>query len=223
VGIFFQRKTISCPLFYENIPLSTPIESLTFIVFDTETTGFEVASQDRLIEIGAVVVKGLTVHDAEIFQTFVNPTRQISREIIELTGITNEQVATAPLAGEAISQFFEFVAAHEAACLVGHYVSFDRLVLKSELKREKLALKKLFTIDTLDLIGFIAPSYDMRDLERYAMAFGTRIYPRHSAINDALTTAYLYTELLWQFKNRGASTWGELINATDSQGRIIPF
>jgi DNA polymerase III subunit epsilon len=30
-------------------------------------------------------------------------------------------------------------------------------------------MKKLFTIDTLDLIGFIAPSYGVRDLERYAM------------------------------------------------------
>ncbi|GAE46675.1 DNA polymerase III epsilon subunit [Mesobacillus boroniphilus JCM 21738] len=96
-------------------------------------------------------------------------------------------------------------------------------MLKSELKREKLALKKLFTIDTLDLIGYIAPSYDMRDLERYAMAFGTRIYDRHSAVGDALTTAYLFAELLQQFKDRGHSTWGELIMATDSQMRSMQF
>lgn len=216
---FFQRKTISCPLEYENIPLSTPIDDLHFIVFDTETTGFEVGSTDRLIEIGAVAVKGLTVCDSDIFQTYVNPTRQISREIIELTSITNEQVDAAPLALDAISQFFGYVQDHQAVCLVGHYVSFDALVLKSELKRERLSLKKLFTIDTLNLIGCIAPSYDMRDLERYAMAFGTRIYPRHSAVSDAKTTAYLFTELLWQLKNRGCTTWGELINASDSQGR----
>lgn len=221
--MFFQRKHISCNLTYEKIPLSTPIEELTFIVFDTETTGFQVATADRLIEIGAVPIQGLKVNEKDQFQTYVNPERQISREIIELTSITNELVSIAPPAMEAISQFFAYVESHEAVCLVGHYVSFDALVLKSELKREKLGLRKLFTIDTLDLIGFIAPSYDMRDLHRYAMAFGTRIYDRHSAIGDALTTAYLFTELLQQFKDRGNRTWGELINATDSQMRTMQF
>ncbi|RSD27103.1 3'-5' exonuclease [Mesobacillus subterraneus] len=221
--MFFQRKSISCPLIYDKIPLSTPIDDLTFIVFDTETTGFQVATTDRLIEIGAVAVKGLKVMENDRFQTYVNPMRQISREIIELTSITNELAAEAPIASEAIPEFFEYVGAHEAVCLVGHYVGFDHLVLKSELKREKLALKKLFTIDTLDLIGFIAPSYDMRDLERYAMAFGTRIYDRHSAMGDAMTTAYLFIELLQQFRDRGYSTWGELIKATDSQMRSMQF
>jgi DNA polymerase III subunit epsilon len=221
--MFFQRKNISCPLTYEMIPLSTKIDDLTFVVFDTETTGFQVATIDRLIEIGGVPVSGLKVMGNDCFQTYVNPERQISREIIELTSITNEKVAGAPVASEAIHDFFDYVESHEAVCLVGHYVGFDHLVLKSELKREKLALKKVFTIDTLDLIGFIAPSYDMRDLERYAMAFGTRIYDRHSAVGDALTTAYLFTELLQQFKDRGHSTWGELVNATDSQGRALQF
>jgi DNA polymerase III subunit epsilon len=221
--MFFQRNNISCPLTYEKIPLSTRIDDLMFIVFDTETTGFQVATTDRLIEIGAVPVNGMKVIENDCFQTYVIPQRQISREIIELTSITNEKVAGAPVASEVIHEFFDYVESHEAVCLVGHYVGFDHLVLKSELKREKLALKKLFTIDTLDLIGFIAPSYDMRDLERYAMAFGTRIYDRHSALGDALTTAYLFTELLQQFKDRGHSTWGELIKATDSQMRSMQF
>jgi DNA polymerase III subunit epsilon len=221
--MFFQRKNISCSLMYEKIPLSTRIDDLTFVVFDTETTGFQVATTDRLIEIGGVAVSGLKVMENDCFQTYVNPERQISREIIELTSITNEIVAGAPVASEAIQDFFDYVEKHEAVCLVGHYVGFDHLVLKSELKREKLGMKKLFTIDTLDLIGFIAPSYDMRDLERYAMAFGTRIYDRHSAVGDALTTAYLFTELLQQFKDRGHSTWGELVNATDSQMRSMQF
>ncbi|WP_210364446.1 3'-5' exonuclease [Bacillus sp. REN3] len=221
--MFFQRKNISCSLKYDTVPLSTPIDELCFIVFDTETTGFQVAATDRLIEIGAVPVNGHHVIESDRFQTYVNPERQISREIIELTSITNEQVAEAPKAADAISSFFDYVESREAVCLVGHYVSFDTLVLKSELKREKRSLKKLFTIDTLDLIGFIAPSYDMRDLERYAMAFGTRIYDRHRAIGDALTTAYLFTELLQQFKARGFTTWGELIKATDSQSRALQF
>ncbi|WP_342025797.1 exonuclease domain-containing protein [Cytobacillus pseudoceanisediminis] len=219
--MFFLRKNVTCSLTYENIPLSTPLEDLSFIVFDTETTGFHVSATDRIIEIGAVPVKGFQVQEKDLFQTYVNPKRQISREIKELTSISDELVKDAPQALEAILSFFDYVESREAVCLVGHYVGFDALAIKSEFKREKLALKNFLTIDTLDLIGFIAPSYDMRDLERYAMAFGTRIYDRHSAVGDALTTAYLYVELLFQFQQRGQKTWGELIKATDSQMRSL--
>jgi DNA polymerase-3 subunit epsilon len=221
--MFFRRKNVACSLTYENIPLSTPLEDLQFVVFDTETTGFQVSTIDRIIEIGAVPVSGLEVCDKDIFQTYVNPNRQISREITELTSISDERVKAAPQALEAMMSFFDYVESRETVCLVGHYVSFDALAMKSEFKREKLALKNFLTIDTLDLIGFIAPSYDMRDLERYAMAFGTRIYERHSAVGDALTTAYLFAELLLQFKDRGNNTWGELIKATDSQMRSMQF
>ncbi len=219
--MFFRKKKVSCSLKYETIPLSTSLEKLNFVVFDTETTGFQVAASDRIIEIGAVSVKGLEVCESDTFQTYVNPNQQVSPEIKELTSISDEQVAGAPPALEAIMSFFDFVESREAVCLVGHYVSFDALALKSEFKREQLTLKNFMSIDTLDLIGFIAPSYDMRDLERYAMAFGTRIYDRHSALGDALTTAYLFAELLWHFKERGYSTWGELIKATDSQMRSL--
>jgi DNA polymerase-3 subunit epsilon len=219
--MFFLRKQVTCPLLYQEIPLSTPLDELKFVVFDTETTGFEIATTDKLIEIGAVLVDGFQVCEASSFQTYVNPSRQISREITELTSISNEQVIAAPQAFEAISDFFSYVREHNTVSLVGHYVSFDTLVLKNELKREKMGLKGTFTIDTLDLIGFLAPSYDMRDLERYARAFGTRIYDRHSAIGDAKTTAYLFVELLLQFRDRGYRTWGELVKATESQARSI--
>ncbi|MGM0901360.1 MAG: 3'-5' exonuclease [Bacillota bacterium] len=216
--MLFRKKAIACPISFQSMPLSTPIEDLTFIVFDTETTGFNVGADDRLIEIGAVPIRGLKVVEEDIFQTYVNPKRQISQEIIELTSITQEKVERAPEAFQAIEDFFYYIKKREPVSLVGHYVSFDSLVLTNELKRAKGSLKGLQTLDTLDLIGYIAPSYDMRDLERYARAFGTRMYERHSAIGDALTTAFLFTELLHLFRIRGGNTWGELIQAVSKSG-----
>lgn len=220
--MFFSRKPFSYQL-KNDIQLSTRLEELTFTVFDTETTGFQVASTDRLLEIGAVQIKNLSVSENDKFHTYVNPYRQISREIMSLTGISEETVENAPSSFEAITSFFEFVKKQESVCFVGHYIPFDILTLKSELKKVNFTLKKQPTIDTLDLIGFIAPSFDMRDLQRYAMAFGTRIYDRHSAIGDALTTAYLFVELVEQLKERGYHTWGELLQATESQGRNLLF
>ncbi|MCH1625175.1 3'-5' exonuclease [Fredinandcohnia sp. SECRCQ15] len=209
------------PQFYLEIPLSTPIEEISFTVFDTETTGFQIGTSDRMIEIAAVHVQGFEVDEFDIYQSYINPQRQISREIIELTGISNEKVENAPFSIEAITQFFTFAEKYHTACLVGHYVSFDILTLKSELKRERIAYRKQPTIDTLDLIGFISPSYDMRDLHKYAQNFGTRIYERHTARGDALTTAYLFVELLYLFKERGNHTWGDLLHAAENQSRYF--
>ncbi|MGJ7035973.1 3'-5' exonuclease [Anoxybacillus eryuanensis] len=220
--MFFLRKAMDYKL-NDNIPLSTPIDDVVFTVFDTETTGFNVATVDRLIEIGAVQVKGTNVLEDETFHTYVNPNRDIPPVIVELTNITEEKVQHAPIALEALQQFFQFVEQKQSVCFVGHYISFDLFVMKHELRREKIKFRKPTFIDTLDLIGFIAPSYDMRDLERYAQAFGTRMYDRHSAIGDALTTAYLFVELLEQFRMRGYQTWGELLRATDSQMRSLSF
>jgi DNA polymerase III subunit epsilon len=208
---------MTCPLEYDSIPMNQKIEDINFVVFDTETTGFRVNAGDRLLEIGAVKVEGYNVKDQVTFQTFSNPNRLISQEISDLTGIQSKDVEEAPPAEDAIRGFFDFLRENKADCLAGHYVSFDELVLKSELKRIGSNLQMAPSIDTLNLIGYLAPSYDMRDLERYAQLFGTRMYPRHRAVNDALTTAYLFVELLELLRDRKVDTWGELLRV--SRGR----
>lgn len=202
---------MDCPLNYERLPLTTPLSDMAFTVYDTEATGFQVAKDDRMIELGAVVVKGLEVCEERQFQTYVNPHRQISREITELTSISREMVENAPNALEAISNFFEFVEKSNSASFVGHHVAFDMLVLKHELKREKLSYRKYMSIDTLDLIRIVSPEQEGKDLEAYAQSFRTKIYPRHSALGDALTTAHLFVELLCRLEDRGIKTFGELL------------
>ncbi|MEH7224617.1 3'-5' exonuclease [Bacillus sp. JJ1566] len=218
--MIFGRKPL-CGQIHKEIPLSTPIDEVSFTVFDTETTGFQVATVDRLIEMAAVQVEGLKVCEEVQFHTFINPNRQISQEIIELTGITDDKVENAPTSIEGITRLFKFIKENNSNCLVGHYVLFDIVTLKSELKREKYSLGRMPTIDTLDVIGYLSPSYDMRDLHRYAQNFGTRLYERHTATGDALTTAYLFVELLYHFKARGKRTWGDLLQATENQSRIF--
>jgi DNA polymerase-3 subunit epsilon len=77
--------------------------------------------------------------------------------------------------------------------------------------------------DTLDIIGYLSLSKDMRDLERYAKQFGTRIYNRHQALGDSLTTAYLFCELLIHLENCGKRTLADLIDISSMTTRVIPF
>ncbi|MBU8905913.1 3'-5' exoribonuclease [Desertibacillus haloalkaliphilus] len=205
-------------------PLDTPLSDLSFTVFDTETTGFAIGGKDRMIEIGAVHVEGLEVTDLT-FQTYVNPEREIPANIIELTGIEQHQVNQGPKALEAIEQFFTFIENAKSGGWVGHYLSFDVMVIKKELQREKRSFEQPLYIDTLDIIGYLNPSWDMRDLANYARTFNTKIYERHSALGDALTTAHLFVELLLHLQDRGKTTLADLVQVTDinNKNRILQF
>ena len=63
------------------------------VCFDIETTGLKVTTE-AITEIGAVVLKNGQITDT--FQTFVNPQRRLTPEIIGLTGITDAKLAGAP-------------------------------------------------------------------------------------------------------------------------------
>ena len=78
-----------------------PIQG-TVLGIDIETTGLKV-DREAITEIGAVVLKDGQVTDR--FQTFVNPGRRLTPEIIGLTGITDEMLKDAPELKEALTAF----------------------------------------------------------------------------------------------------------------------
>ncbi len=220
--MFWKKKSLHYQL-ANQLPLNTPLENMSFTVFDTETTGFSIGGKDRLIEIGAVQVENMSVTD-RTFQTFVNPEREIPERIVELTGINEGQVKDAPNSLEAIEAFYKYVEENDSGGWVGHYLSFDVMVLKKELQRHKFTFDEPLSVDTLDLIGYLNPSWDMRDLEHYAKQFGTNIYQRHSALGDALTTAHLLVEIFHHLRMRGKRTLGDIIDITCKEnGKILQF
>jgi DNA polymerase-3 subunit alpha (Gram-positive type) len=77
-----------------------------YVAFDLETTGLSIRN-DKIIEIGAVIMKNGVEIDR--FQTFVDPAQKISKEITEITGITNEMLVGAPPIAEVMAQFRSFV------------------------------------------------------------------------------------------------------------------
>ncbi|MGB1140894.1 MAG: DNA polymerase III subunit epsilon [Halioglobus sp.] len=117
------------------------------IVLDTETTGLEVSSGHRIIEIGCVelVNRKLTGNH---FHQYINPDREIDQGAIEVHGITNDYLADKPVFERIARDFIDFV---EGAELVIHNAPFDVGFLDAELKRVDIApLESVCTvIDTL--------------------------------------------------------------------------
>ena len=66
------------------------------LVVDIETTGFHTSEGHRVIEIAVVEMRGKRATGKE-FHTMVNPECDIPEEVVDLTGIANEQVKDKPL------------------------------------------------------------------------------------------------------------------------------
>jgi ATP-dependent DNA helicase DinG len=91
-----------------------------YVVLDTETTGFN-PKRDRLIEVAAAIMRGPEI--VERFSTFVNPGCAIPPEIVELTGITEGDVADAPGPDEVLEELEAFVGDRK---IIAHNAPFDR-------------------------------------------------------------------------------------------------
>lgn len=207
--MFWRKNRLSYTL-CQPLHVNTKLKDMSFIVFDTETTGFSIETHDRLIEIGAVLVEKLTVTD-EIFQTFVNPSCEIPAHISELTSIEQRHVDNAPSALEAIQQYFQFVEATGSNGWVGHHLQFDTMILKKELQREKYSCDFPPTFDTFNLIEYLQPNSKHLNLEGYATFFDTPIFERHRALGDALTTAHLFVKLIKRLEENNITTFGDLL------------
>lgn len=99
------------------------------VVLDTETTGLEVESGHRIIEIGCVEIidRKLT---GRHFHEYVNPQRDIDEGALEVHGITSQFLADKPVFGDIWGTFLEFV---NGAELIIHNAAFDIAFLDAEM------------------------------------------------------------------------------------------
>lgn len=162
------------------------------IVLDCETTGISF-SKDHLTQIAAARVEDGVIVDW--FKTFVNPQIEIPQDIIELTGIKNEDVIDAPSAEEAIEELTKFIGNSK---IVAHNAEFDKHFITNVVSGYPL-LENLW-IDTLDLTRIALPRAKSHRLSDLIQAFGGP-KPSHRADDDVIATVHILKvliALIWQ-------------------------
>ncbi|MBQ8751275.1 MAG: DNA polymerase III subunit epsilon [Alphaproteobacteria bacterium] len=165
------------------------------IVFDTETTGFDPATGDRLVEIGAVelinhVPTGRTYHQ------YINPDRDVPEEVVKVHGLTNEFLKDYPFFDKVAQEWVDFIG--DDGILVAHNATFDMKFINYEL--QKLGYEEYKwdrVVDTLEIAKNKFPG-QRNNLDALCKRFGVDNSSRtfHGALLDAQLLAEVYLELL---------------------------
>lgn len=174
----------------KGVTLSNPgqkIKDAYFTVLDVETTGLGEA--DRVIEIACLRLRA--GREIGRFHSLVNPGMTIAPAASEVSGITDEMVAHAPIFPEIYPEVEKLLA---GAVLVAHNAPFDLRFLSRERKRWDLPAWKGPVLDTLRLARntLQLESYSLGALEG---SLQLEHAPSHRALSDVLATVALLTTL----------------------------
>lgn len=166
-----------------------------YVAFDLETTGLNVET-DYIIEIGALKVKDGKV--CERFMEFVKPQISISPTITNITGITNEMVASARNTHDIIRDFVEFCGDF---VLVGHNIMFDYKFMKKYASEYGYHFEKS-GIDTLKISRKTLCNLESKSLGTLCEHYNIINQAAHRAYHDALATAKIYHYLAHDFEDK---------------------
>ena len=179
-----------------------------FVAFDLETTGLS-ARNDRIIEIGAVIMKD--GREVDRFQTFVDPGQRLDRKIVELTGITDEMLQGAPKIEEVLPKFLEFVGDR---ILVAHNADFDTAFVRAECERQGLAYP-FTSADTLVLAQNMLPQLNKHKLNIVADALSLPEFNHHRAADDAVICGMIMVRMLQMLQEQDVHSLQQINSAME--------
>ena len=187
---------------------SAPLAELDFTVVDVETTGWA-PDEAAITEIGAVRVHGGQV--VAEFSSLVNPGTPVPPAITELTGISDDMLASAPPVAAVLPGLLAFA---DGSVLAAHNAPFDLRFLTAACAGAGRDWPGFEVLDTVRLARHLMATPQEvpdRKLATLASFFGTPVRPSHRALDDARATAAVLRRLLARLADQaGISTLDEL-------------
>ena len=185
---------------------------MEFAVVDIETTGSTPQSAG-ITEIAIVIHNGVEVTGKYV--TLINPRHKIPPFIVNMTGISDEMVAGAPLFDEVAPQIYNLL---NGRVFVAHNVSFDYSFVHYLLGRSgfQWSAPKLCTIK---LSRRVFPGLEKYGLGSLTRDLGIRIEGRHRAWGDAAATAQVLTMAI---EKEGMQPIHNLLAKKEPRKKVVP-
>jgi DNA polymerase-3 subunit epsilon len=187
-----------------------PLRRLTYVAFDTETTGLNPAKGDEIIQLGAVRIVNGRIIPGEMIDQLIDPKRSIPETSVAIHGITPKMVANQPTIGQVLPYFHRFA---EGAVLVAHNAAFDMRCL--QLKEAETGVKfDNPVLDTLLLSSIIHPHQESHSLDEIAARLSLTNIGRHTALGDAIVTAEVLLKMIPLLEAKGIVTLNDALQAS---------
>jgi DNA polymerase-3 subunit epsilon len=164
------------------------------IVWDTETTGFDPESGDRLVEIGAVELFN-HMPTGNVYHQYINPERSMPQDAFAVHGLGDEFLADKPVFKKIAQDFLDFIG---DARIVAHNAKFDMRFINAELKWVGIKLIPMSqSLDTLEIARKKFPGAQ-NSLDALCCRFGidNSAREKHGALLDSEILAEVYLELI---------------------------
>jgi DNA polymerase-3 subunit epsilon len=164
------------------------------IVLDTETTGLDPKSGDRVVEIGCIELVNHIPSGRE-WHCYLDPERDMPQSAFEVHGLSREFLEGKPLFADIAQEFLDFI---EQDRLIIHNASFDVGFLNAELENSGGKLIGMDRVtDTLALARRKHPGAS-NSLDALCKRYGVDATQRtkHGALIDCVLLAFVYIELI---------------------------
>ena len=188
----------------------------TYVVFDTETTGFY-AGSDQMIEIGAVKIKNNEVLDR--FDELIDPHRPLPQKIIDLTYITDDMLKGKENEDVVTKKFLEWVG---DLPLVAHNAKFDISFMKAACNKYNLGEFNATVLDTMSMARMLHPDWPNHKLSTLTKKLNIPWDEdkHHRADYDAEGTAFAFYKFCKDFDQQNISTTTKLVNSIDTESLV---
>ena len=181
----------------------------TYVVFDLETTGLYPNSGDSIIEIGAVKISNGSIIDR--YDELVKPDKELSEEIINITGINNEMLKDKRKEEDVVKEFMNWVGDYP---MVAHNAKFDISFMDQAYFKYNLGQLNNVVIDTLGLSRYLESKERYHNLavlvKRYDIPWDEDKH--HRADYDSEGTALIFLKMLKKLELNDIKTLKDLYN-----------
>ena len=204
-GLFSQRRP----------SLDTPWEDVPLAFIDVETTGLDVESGDRVVELAVSRID--PGREERRFLEIFDPGREIPEAVQRIHAIRPSQLRTCRGFGAAAGEILEILS---GAVWAGHNLNFDVRFLRHEMRRAGKSLSTAWILDTM-LLARRWCTLQRYSLESVARQFGCEGRNTHKALDDILTTRAILPPLL-SLISPAPCTLGDVLTAMVPEKRSAP-